>query len=559
MALPPARRTLIDRVIGAIDPAREFRRIRARQAVDAISASSGQRPSGWGGGGFGGYQGARRDRAGLSGWAVSGGSANADLLFDLPLLRERSRDLERNSPLAGGAINTVVTSVVGGGPMLKARLDREALGLSDAEAEAWEGDAERLWLEWSESSDADVTRVQPFNDLCSTVCRAALVSGDVVALKRFVERPGRPWGLCYQLIEADRLSNPGFGRDTVTMAGGVEMDADGAPLRYHVLDRHPGNIDTVGRKWIPVEAFAAGRRQVYHLFLRLRPEQARGVPYLAPVVEALKQLSRYSDAEIMAAVVNACFAVVSKTAAPQGMAPLDQMTTAVANPATGQPKGEVKLDQAGLVVDLDPNEEIAAFTPGRPSAAFDPFVMAILRQIGVALELPFEVLVKHFTASYSAARAALLEAAKFFKVRRQWLARSWCQPVYEDVLTEAVARGRLRAPGFLAASGLRQAWCGAHWVWPSAGQIDPTKEVEAAIMRVNGSFSTLDQETAELTGGDWDDVHQQQVKELRRRTADGLLGVALSGAATTSPKAAPGKEPVLPPEQQEQTDKKEVA
>ena len=46
------------------------------------------------------------------------GSADADLLPALPELRNRSRDLARNNPLAGGAINTVVTNVIGTGRRL---------------------------------------------------------------------------------------------------------------------------------------------------------------------------------------------------------------------------------------------------------------------------------------------------------------------------------------------------------------------------------------------------------------------------------------------------------
>jgi capsid protein len=56
------------------------------------------------------------------------------------------------------------------------------------------------------------------------------------------------------------------------------------------------------------------------------------------------------------------------------------------------------------------------------------------------VEIPFEILIKHFTASYSAAQAALVEAWKFFSARRSWMADKFCQPVYELVIAEAVAK-----------------------------------------------------------------------------------------------------------------------
>jgi len=59
-----------------------------------------------------------------------------------------------------------------------------------------------------------------------------------------------------------------------------------------------------------------------------------------------------------------------------------------------------------------------------------------------------EVLIKHFTASYSAARASLLEAWKFYLNRRHWFAAGFCQPIFEAWFAEAVSLGRIPAPGF---------------------------------------------------------------------------------------------------------------
>ena len=42
---------------------------------------------------------------------------------------------------------------------------------------------------------------------------------------------------------------------------------------------------------------------------RERIGQRRGVPFLAQVIEALKQLGRYTDAELVAAVVSGMFTV----------------------------------------------------------------------------------------------------------------------------------------------------------------------------------------------------------------------------------------------------------
>lgn len=89
-------------------------------------------------------------------------------------------------------------------------------------------------------------------------------------------------------------------------------------------------------------------------------------------------------------------------------------------------------------------------------------------------------------------------------MRRSWFVADFCQPVYEVWLAEAVARGRIKAPGFFDDPMVRAAWCGARWIGPVQGQLDPLKEANAAVVLVNHGFKTHEQVTRELGGGDWE-------------------------------------------------------
>ena len=55
----------------------------------------------------------------------------------------------------------------------------------------------------------------------------------------------------------------------------------------------------------------------------------------------------------------------------------------------------------------------------------------------------------------------------------------------------SVAKGRIKAPGFFTDPIIKDAYCSAEWTGPSAAQLDPTKEVEAAEKRVQGGYSRL--------------------------------------------------------------------
>ena len=470
----------------------------------------------------GGYQGASKSRRALSEWMAGIGDADTVMLPDLSTLRERSRDLTRNNALAGGAINTKVTNIVGTGLRLKASIDRDALSLTDDQANEWEAAAEREWKLWSESQECDIERTLRFTDIQSLSLRSVLENGDVFILLPMIERPGNPYELKVQMIEADRISNPDSKGDTESIAGGVERDSTGAPVRYHIADKHPGNyLRPRAIKWDSRAAFGeTGRRNVLHLYNKIRIGQTRGVPDLAPVMELLKQLGRYTDAEIMAAVMSGMFTVFIKSeSGDESMSAMDP-TTEVGGKSTDK---DYKM-APGAMLELSNDESVEFADPKRPNQSFDPFVLAIMRQIGVALELPFELLVKHFTASYSAARAALLEAWKFFSARRQWLAMNLCQPVYEAVIEEAVLKGRLAAPGFINGDALiRKAYLGAEWIGPARGQIDELKEVKAARERVDGGFSTASRETAMINGSDWERDHKQRVRERQAKEADGLM------------------------------------
>ena len=548
---------LLDRIA----PQWALKRAQARQAL----ADRASRPQNYG------YSrhGASRTRKALLGWLHKGGSPDEDVTENLATLRERSRDLYMGTPLATGALKTLKTNIVGAGLQLNAQIDADALGLSEDDADAWEAQVEREFALWADTQDCDAARTNTFGQLQALAVLSALMSGDVFAMLPIVRRTGSIYDLRVQLLEGDRICDPPPQQwpATANIFAGVELGQYGEPIAYYVARYHPGSavsstglfastFVTVGNPaspqlvtndWKRVTAFGSrtGRRNILHLLEQERPEQRRGVPVLAPVVECQKQLGRYTDAELMAAVVSGFFTAFIKSEESQS--------------AIGALADEQKVDAAdanslelgnGAIAMLSPGQSIDIANPVRPNTAFDGFVLAVLRQVGSALEIPHELLVKHFTSSYSASRAALLEAWKMFRARRSWVASSFCQPIYEEWLAEAVAKGRIYAPGFFGDPALRAAWSGAEWYGPSQGQIDPRAEVEAAVIRVEQGFSTRTAETAGLTGGDFIRLNRIRAREERLRKEAGVI-TDKSGVPQTAQTAAvaqPAGSPTRPDE-----------
>jgi lambda family phage portal protein len=493
--------TTVDRIVNWFDPVRGHARFMGRAQM-AIS---------------GGYTGARRDRKQTSTWRPGDGDADTVILPDLPTLRDRTRDLERNSPIAAGAISTKVTCVVGSGLTPHSCIDRDVLtGLTDDQADAWQRAAEREFRLATSGKDFDIERGHSFPSSQDLVFRSVLSAGDIFVNMPRRSRPGNPYTLRLNFIEADRVCNPQFKVDTPELVAGIGKDADGAPKEIHVAKFHPGNLRyTQKREWYPPIPIynARGERQVLHIYRKLRPGQTRGVPDLAPVVEMLKSITNYTDSELHAAVVSSLFTVFVKSASGS--------PNIMMSGVNGTTQTQTQINTNGLelgsgnVLGLFPNEDITFADPKRPNTAAGEFLRNMAEQVGVAIELPYELLLKHFTASYSAARAALLEAWRFFLRSRAWLAEEYCQPIWEAVITEAVIRGRLAAPGFLADPLVRMAYLGCEWVGDSMGQIQPVQEVEAAALRVKEGFSTKAKETIALTGGDWERDEKQRAKEQK--------------------------------------------
>lgn len=483
------------------------------------------------------YNGASTKRRPTRTWRPVSGNSDTDDLPSIPELRIKSRDAYRNQTIPRSAVNTKVVNTVGSGLMLQPKINRTFLGLEDDAASDWERITEFEFKLWAESKNSDAERTKDFYEQQNVAFISTLLSGDVVALTPLIDR-GSTYSLAVQLIEADRISNPNDAMDKEKIAGGVEVDEYGAPVAFHISKHHPGGLDKFNKKWTRVDTYGkkSGRINVVHLCERTRPGQRRGVPILAPVMENLKQLENYTNAELEAALVSGLYAVFIKSEAAEGAEDAVTEDERVSD-------ADLELTP-GMIAELKPGEDITTSNPGRPNQNYDPFVMSIIKQIGAALDVPFEMLLKHFSASYSASRAALLEAWKVFKTRRIWFARNFCQPIYEEFLYEAILLGRIHAPGFLENEAIRKAYCVAEWNGPTPGQLDPEKETRAALMRADAGFSTRTKETAEMNGGDFMQNCDTAKRENTKIAEAGLKPVDMGSAIFT-----------VPPEKKEKNEK----
>lgn len=448
-------------------------------------------------------------------------SAESDIEKNRKTLRERTRDLSMNAPIAAASINTIRTSVVGPGLTPRPKIDYDFLGISKEYAEELQRRIRKEFSLWADRSTCDANDLNSFYELQQIAMLDWLKNGEeFVLIKYEKELPYFPYQLRLKLIEADRVCTPnsigteytgervkGVGNNSIM--NGIEIDPDGKVVAYHICSGNPSENAFTQKKWSRVEKRGrlTGNPNILHIFNAERADQYRGVPLLAPVIHSLKQLTKYTEAEIMAAVVNSMLTIFVTTEFGQpieGFGGLDEEEE--------EDSPNIELG-SGTINFLKDGEKVQPVESTHPSGSYDNFVLAICNQIGAALEIAPEVLLKRFSASFSASKGALNETWKSFQMRRKWFITDFCQPVYELWFAEAVSKGRIKAPGFFDDILIRSAYTNATWNGPAQGSMNPVQDVTAAEKRIYNGLSTHEDECAVLTGSDFDDNVRTLINE----------------------------------------------
>lgn len=500
----------------------------------------------------------------LAGWQPPYMSADTEWLPERELALARVHEQVRNNGMINGAMQTQLDNWVGAGLRLAAKPDWVALGVKDADAQSeWEDDVESKFLQWGGDLDCycDAGRQLTFGGIIAQACRTFLMNFEVLATAEWMTRKGAKYSTAIQMIDPMRLSNPNNQQDTTLLRGGILFDTMGAPERYFIASRLPSDFMSVDKaliewKEVPRET-PWGRRVVIHIFEQERPGQSRGKGGLVSVLARGRMLDRNERAHLQAAIQNAIFASFVTS-------PMDWQYVAA---AMGSQDGdglvenyladrlEFHRDQLVRFGDtrmphLYPGEEIKHIQASHPHANFDSFERIFHRYMAAGMGLTYEQFSKDYSqTNYSGHRAALLDYWRFVTGRRVAVPGKLASLIYALWLEEAMDKGEVKtpagAPSFLDA---KAAWCGAEWIGPGRGQIDPLKEANAAAAEDKSGWTNDEIECAER-GRDWRQVYRQRAQEARyRQQVAKEYGVKPEDikaglAPAPSPFAKPGEKP----------------
>lgn len=504
----------LDRAINYLSPGWGLNRAAARMRMEMASQ----------------FRGSESTRL-LADWITSSVGVNP-LKYELATLRERSQELNRNDPVAAAATDTLVVNVIGQGLQPQSRLRFDRLGISEDQAQDLRRQAESLFDAWQPQADAS-NRLN-FSGVQALAFRKVVEDGEIITNLPHLQDPRRPITRALELVEAERLDTP-FGKKGVFQ--GIEVGQERRePVKYWIrkADTAINDYELPRYEWVGIPARDnQGRPLILHTYIMKRPGQLRGIPFFAPALAYFKSLSDYLSAEVVAAKIAACLAIFITNNDPAGSA-----LAAVSAQESGTNRG-LEYIEPGMVTRLAPNEGINVVEQNRGGDTFSTFLESVLRIIGVSIGLPYELLLKNFSkTNYSSARAAMLEARRFFTFLRSWFGQSYCQPIYELVLEEAYLRGMFPAPNFYAN---RAEYCRAQWIGGGWGWVDPVKEVSASIQAIQAGLSTHAKECAGQ-GEDFEEVFDQLARERDYAGALGLAFAVPPAPATLPEPPEPDKE-----------------
>ena len=413
-------------------------------------------------------------------------SANAALSPEVRrIIRNRARYERANNSYIHGICVTKSNDLIGTGP-------RVLLDTGNPDADRSIG---RSWFDWSWAIRlADKLRIATEAKTCDGESFAWMFTNR--------RRDPRNVQLDIRLVEADQVASPAYDYvQTISPDGslvdGVELDADGNVIAYHVLTGHPGSNYLIGIN----EYDRVPAEEMLHWFRATRPGQHRGVSELACCLRLTANMRRYTEAVIRAAEIAADLAAFVHSNSPA--AQVDEV----------DPFAAIEIEK-GTLTTLPEGWDISQLKAEQPTNTHQAFTRTLLGEISRGVNLPYHKAA--FDASsynYSSARLDGQLHDQNVRVDRDELERSWLDRIFSAWLDEA-----LLVPGLIPA-GLPPAneWNWS-WVWDGREGIDPNKEANATETKLATLTTSLAAEYAKQ-GKQWD-VELRQIAAERQLLAE---------------------------------------
>jgi lambda family phage portal protein len=504
-----------------------------------------QQLSGNGGRALKGYMAASNDRLVADLTAMLGdASGNAEVRMGLRAMRRRSRQLANDNEWVKRFLQLLRDNVVGPrGFNLQSKIykSRRKNGVAELDTDA----NDTIEAAYARQSKLGVfTACGKLNR--ATFERAAITSlardGELIVEKLIGSQFG-PYGMAWRLLDPDLLDDtlnlgvngayPGLGRlaDGHDIRMGVERNGYGRPVAYWFLNVHPG--DDVAASYARHRRVDADR--ILHRFMsdELRPDTARGVPWLYAAIRRMAMLGGYEEA----ALVNA-----RTGASKMGfyVPPAAVGGGALVETPNGSPAADGEDAEGNLITEAEPGTfgvlpagwDFKTWDPAYPSDAMKGFVTSMLRAFSSSVGITYNTIGNDLEGvSLSAMRHGANQDRDTYEGIQQWFRDHVCESMFEPWLQLGLGLGRI---GGLPPDGFDR-FNKPRFIARPFRSPDPQKDVAAGAQQVALGTTSRTRLCAEA-GVEFEEVMEELALEedLARKA-----GVTLNTAAASSSKNPP--------------------
>lgn len=482
----PSLSAAFDALVSAFSPERGLRRAAARAALLRVENST--------------HEGAERDRLRAEKWIGSKLSPDSALEADLETLRHRSRELYRNDSI-GGAVDNRTAHVVGTGFTVQARTENDKVNKAQ----------ENYFKQWSKRCDKSGRK--SLWQVTRLACRCFSVDGEALIVMSNRGSADKPIPLTLEVVDVDRLETPPgmLGNPLIRM--GVERDATGLIVAYHIRKSNPFDTLDVSFQYDRVPAW-----RVLHYVDEWFPGQSRGYPWMTRVLNRIKDAKDLDEAAIIRAQVEACFSAFIKTTNP----------LQAASGASTDTDGTNRLQDLtpGTIRYLNDNQDVTFAEPTSPGSNYGPFQELNHRRIAAGMNWGYEHLVKNWTGlSFAGGRLALTDTRKSVRCDQKLMIEQMLERIWERAVLEMV----IVIEGFPLTARQYEAdpfkWSAHKWMPPAwEYAINPGEEVKAKLAAINGNLATLADTLAE-DQLDYEEVMETRQEEVADQTKKKILPV----------------------------------
>ena len=399
---------------------------------------------------------------------------NAELKRDYIALVSRARDAAKNNDFISGILNNFSRNVIGSkGFMLQCNFLQDDYFTSDTIAN---NIIENLWYEYQRSINGYVTTDCKMGgrDFDELVLRTFITDGEVF-IQKIIDETSK-FGVRYKIIDSldvDYMYNVATTENGGKIIMGVELDASGKVIAYHVRDNKNDNYST-GKRYV------LRADEVIHIFKRNFADQVRGYTMLAPLIFKLEQLESFAESELIAARVQAC-----------SMAFYEDSGTSDANEEFGSSSQNVAQEEEvytemapGQIAFAPKGKTIKQIQNNHPASNFGSFCKAILRGLSNSIGMSYNKATADYeSTNYSSLREAQLEDRESFKSLQEFLIENWKEIQYREFLKYVLLNNLSFLPFEKMKKFYNIKFNGKNFAW-----IDPVKEITALKIKLDNNL-----------------------------------------------------------------------